>query len=51
MDKLNRSGRKGRLAKAASALEVDPEQVLAFSAKTREGREALLGAIDTLLRG
>ncbi|NIP59103.1 MAG: hypothetical protein GWM92_12465 [Gemmatimonadetes bacterium] len=49
MDKLSRSRRKGTLEKAARALGVDAEQVLAFSAETGEGRRELLGAVDALL--
>lgn len=49
MDKLSRSRRKGTLRDAADALGVDPAQVLAFSARTGEGREELLAALDALL--
>jgi len=51
MDKLSRSRRTGTLEKAARALGVDAEQVLAFSAETGEGRRELLGALDALLEG
>lgn len=50
MDKLKRSERTGVVEKAARALEVHPDQVLPFSSKTGEGRDALLGALDALLR-
>lgn len=49
MDKLSRSQRAGKVSDAAEALGLDPEQVLPFSAKTGEGREPLLEALDDLL--
>jgi len=49
IDKLKRSERAGVVERAADALEVAPEQVLPFSAKTGEGREDLLAALDALL--
>lgn len=49
MDKLGRSQRAKAVAKAGEALGVDGEQLLPFSAKTGEGRDALLEALHTLL--
>lgn len=51
MDKLKRSQRAGAVRATAEALEVEPEQVLAFSSKTGEGRDELLAALDVLLKG
>ena len=50
MDKLKRSRRAGAVQEAASALQVEPDQVLPFSSKTGEGRDELLAALDTLLQ-
>ncbi len=49
VDKLKRSERSGAVGRAADALEVQPDQVLLFSAKTGEGRDELAGALDALL--
>ena len=49
MDKLKRSQREASLARALSELSLDEDQVVPFSAKTGEGREALLEALDALL--
>lgn len=49
IDKLSRSERTGKEDEAARALGLDAEQVLPFSAKTGEGRETLLEALDHLL--
>lgn len=49
IDKLSRSERTGKEDEAARALGLDAEQILPFSAKTGEGRETLLGALDHLL--
>lgn len=49
IDKLSRSERTGKENEAARALGLDAEQILPFSAKTGEGRETLLGALDHLL--
>ena len=48
-DKLSRSEQSGTVDEAAEALGLDAEQILPFSAKTGEGRETLLGALDHLL--
>jgi GTP-binding protein len=49
MDKLNRSQRKKAIDRAGQALGVTADQLLPFSAKTGEGREALLLALGALL--
>lgn len=49
IDKLSRSERTGKEDEAARALGLDAEQILPFSAKTGEGRETLLEALDHLL--
>ena len=49
MDKLKRSERKKAFALAASTLSLDEEQLLPFSSKTGEGRDALLAALVSLL--
>lgn len=49
IDKLSRSERTGKEDEAARVLGLDAEQILPFSAKTGEGRETLLGALDHLL--
>ncbi len=49
MDKLGTKERGGSIARAARDLGLDEEQLLPFSSRTREGREALLEAIDDLL--
>ena len=49
IDKLKRSERVKVVENAAEKLSVDPDQVLPFSSKTGEGREALLDALDALL--
>lgn len=49
MDKLNRSQRAKAIAGASHALGLEEEQLLPFSAKTGEGREELLAALDALL--
>lgn len=49
IDKLSRSERTGKEDEAAHVLGLDAEQILPFSAKTGEGRETLLGALDHLL--
>ncbi len=48
-DKLTRSERKGKSRELAEELGLDPTQVLAFSSKSGEGREDLLGALQGLL--
>ena len=49
IDKLNRSQRGKALARASAALGVGTDQLLPFSARTGEGRDALLAALDDLL--
>ncbi|MGD2120623.1 MAG: ribosome biogenesis GTP-binding protein YihA/YsxC [Gemmatimonadota bacterium] len=49
MDRVPKSKRRETLKRAAEDLGLDPEQLLAFSSKTREGRDALLAALDELL--
>ena len=49
MDRVARSKRQKTVEAAATALRLDPEQLLPFSAKTREGRELLLDALEELL--
>jgi GTP-binding protein len=49
MDRVPKGKRRKTLHRAAEELGLDLEQLLAFSSKTREGREALLAALDELL--
>lgn len=49
MDRVGMSKRKKTVEDAAKALGLDPEQLLPFSSKTREGREPLLEALEELL--
>jgi GTP-binding protein len=46
IDKLKWSQRKGAFDRAATRLGVDLDQLLPFSSKTGEGRDALLAALD-----
>jgi len=48
-DKLKRLERERSVARAADALQVDETQLVAFSSKTGEGREALLEALEELV--
>jgi len=48
-DKLKRSERERAFRRAQEALGLDEAQILAFSSKTGEGREALLEALDELV--
>jgi GTP-binding protein len=50
VDKLKRSEREHATSRAAEALGLEESQLLAFSSKTGEGREALLEALEDLLR-
>lgn len=50
IDKLKASQRERAIARATRDLQVDAEQLLPFSSKTGEGREALLDALESLLR-
>jgi GTP-binding protein len=49
IDRVPKSKRTNTVERAAAELGLDPEQLLAFSSKTGEGRESLLEAIDELL--
>lgn len=49
MDKLKQSERKVAIARAIKTLSLDEDQLVPFSAKTGEGRDALLAALQTLL--
>jgi GTP-binding protein len=50
VDKLKKTEREASMPRAAAALGVDESQLLAFSSKTGEGREALLESLEDLLR-
>lgn len=49
MDKVPMGKREETVGSAARDLNIDPEQLLAFSSKTGEGRDSLLTALDDLL--
>ncbi len=49
VDKLKRMARERTLATALERLNIDEDQVLSCSAKTGEGREELLTALDDLI--
>jgi GTP-binding protein len=49
MDLVKKSKQEKTLKDAAAALGLDPDQLLPFSSKTRDGREELLAALDELL--
>ncbi len=49
MDKLKQSERKRAVTRTLAALALDEEQLVPFSSKTGEGRDALLAALDDLL--
>ena len=49
MDKLKRMARERTVTVAVERLNIDEDQVLAFSSKTGEGREELLTALDQLI--
>jgi GTP-binding protein len=49
MDRVPKGKRKEAVEAAAEALRLEPEQILPFSSKTREGRELLLEALEELL--
>ncbi len=48
-DKLSKSGRKSRHSDIASILSLDKAELFLFSAKTRQGTDALWGRINRLL--
>lgn len=50
-DKVGKERRAQATAEVAARLGVDPGQVLPFSARTGEGKEALLEAVEALLDG
>jgi GTP-binding protein len=49
MDKLKQSERKKAVARALAELALHEDQMVPFSARTGEGRDALLSALDDLL--
>ena len=49
MDRVPKGRREATLERASRELEVDVDQLLTFSSKTGEGREALLAALEELL--
>jgi GTP-binding protein len=49
IDRVPKSKRSNAFSVAAEKLGLDPEQLLPFSSKTGEGRDALLSALDALL--
>ena len=49
VDKLSRSRRESQLRRIVQQLGVDPDQVVPFSARTGEGRDHLLEALEDLL--
>ena len=51
IDRVPKSRRSSAFSAAAEKLGLDPEQLLPFSSKTGEGRDALLSALDALLPG
>ncbi|MCG6956252.1 MAG: ribosome biogenesis GTP-binding protein YihA/YsxC [Gemmatimonadetes bacterium] len=51
MDKLKRSEREKSMSRAMRDLQVAAEQLVPFSSRTGEGREALLDALEALIGG
>jgi GTP-binding protein len=49
MDRVARGKVTGTVEAASKTLRVDPDQILPFSSRTREGREPLLEAVEHLL--
>ncbi len=49
VDKLKPTQRKKQMTAIGDRLGLDPDQVVPFSARTGEGREALLESVETLL--
>ncbi len=49
MDRVGKGKREKTVKDAAADLGLDPEQLLPFSSKTRDGREELLEALEALL--
>jgi GTP-binding protein len=48
-DKLKRNERQQSVARALETLEMDESQLVPFSSKTGEGREALLEALEEIV--
>lgn len=48
-DRVPRGRRRARLEATAEALRLDADQVVWFSSKTGEGRDAIFSAVDSLL--
>jgi GTP-binding protein len=49
IDKLTARARAGRIEEIAGLLELDPEQILATSSETGEGRDELAAAVVDLI--
>jgi GTP-binding protein len=49
VDKLSRAAAAQRLGELARTLELDPEQIIPFSAVTGEGRDELAEAVASLV--
>ena len=49
-DRVPRGRRRARLDETAETLGLDPEQVVWFSSRSGEGRDAVFSAVDALLR-
>jgi GTP-binding protein len=49
-DRVPRGQRRPRIAVTAEALGLDPEQIVWFSSRTGEGRDAVFSAVDSLLQ-
>jgi GTP-binding protein len=49
-DRVPRGRRRARLEATAGTLGLDPEQIVWFSARSGEGRDAVFSAVDSLLR-
>lgn len=49
MDKLKASQRRKAIEQAVEKLGIDEEQIVPFSSKTGEGRDALVGALSSLI--
>jgi GTP-binding protein len=49
-DRVPRGRRRARIEETAEALGLDPEQVVWFSSRSGEGRDAVFSAVDSLLR-
>ncbi|HYO46542.1 MAG TPA: ribosome biogenesis GTP-binding protein YihA/YsxC [Gemmatimonadota bacterium] len=49
-DRVPHGRRRARLEETAQALGLDPEQIVWFSSRSGEGRDAVFSAVDSLLR-